>query len=82
VGEAFLKQIPYTRENIRKDICSLGSAVVESIEPETFTLEPDSLVLRNHEPRSLVQTFLTATESVSLDELSKVSPNSVNLTFD
>jgi hypothetical protein len=80
VGEAFLKQIPYTRENIRKDIRSLGSAVVETVEPETFTLEPDTLILRNHEHRSLVQTFLTATENASLDELKKVSLTSVNLT--
>jgi hypothetical protein len=74
VGEALVKQIPYTKENIRIDIRSIGSALIETIEPETFALDTKQLALRNrNEGSPEVRAFLAATESESLEELKAVS---------
>jgi hypothetical protein len=53
------------------DIRSLGNALVEIIEPETFSLDPNTLVLRDCENLN-TQAFLTATENESLEDLKEV----------
>jgi hypothetical protein len=72
LGEALVKKIQYTRENVRRDIRSIGNALIETIDPETFSLDPNTLVLRNC-GNLTVQAFLTATENESLEELKKVT---------
>jgi hypothetical protein len=66
-----VKNILYTRENVRMDIRSLGHAIVETLEPETFSLDPNTLVLRNRGNLD-VQAFLTATKNESLEDLKNV----------
>jgi len=67
-----VKKIHYTRENVRMDIRSIGNALIETLEPETFSLDPDTLLLRNC-GNLTVQAFLTATENESLEDLKKVT---------
>jgi hypothetical protein len=54
------------------DIRSLGNAVIETIEPETFSLDPNTLVLRNRGNLD-VRAFLSATKNESLEDLKKVT---------
>jgi hypothetical protein len=68
VGEALVKKIPYTRDNVRMDIRSLGNALIETIEPETFSLDPNTLILKNRGSLD-VQAFLTVTKNENLEDL-------------
>jgi len=67
-----VKKIPYTRENVRTDIRSLGNTLIVIMEPETFSLDPNTLVLRNRGELE-VQAFLTATNNESLEDLKMVT---------
>jgi hypothetical protein len=54
--------------------------LVETMEPATFTLEPNTRVLRNRGNLD-VQAFLNATESMSLEDLDKVTLTAPRLIF-
>ena len=68
--ESFIEYRKIDPESEKNDIRSVGSVMMELMEPETFILEPHSVVLRNADvwkDGHGIKDFLTATQHSTLE---------------
>lgn len=75
VGDVMLNDVKISEDTERKNVCTVGFAMKELMEPETSLQDPDSIVLKYSEnwPDDWgIRTFLEATQSSTLAELKKL----------
>lgn len=75
IGDSFVANRRLDTDNERCDVRSIGSVMMELMEPHTYIMEPNSTVLRNSaiwKDAFGIEEFLRATFNRSLRELRKV----------
>ena len=76
IGDSFVADRQLNTENERCDIVSIGSVMMELMEPNTYIVEPGTTMLRNPDlwkDALGIIDFLMATSARSLEELREVS---------
>ena len=76
IGDSFVANRQLDTENERCDIGSIGSVMMELMEPNTYIVEPSTIILRNPDlwkDALDITGFLKATSDRSLEELRGVS---------